>query len=77
MLSFRGEFMRRRSYLPAGFRTALMHKDLRLALQEAAAGGAELPVTRCAAERYAALAADGHGDEDAAALAESIPVRIR
>ena len=70
VLSFRGEFMRRRSYSPAGFRSALMHKDLELALREAAAGGTELPVTRCAAGRYAALAAEGRGDDDAAALAE-------
>jgi 3-hydroxyisobutyrate dehydrogenase len=74
VLSFRGEFMRQRSYSPAGFRSALMHKDLELALREAAAGGAELPVTRCAAGRYAAVAADGHGDEDAAVLAEAVGV---
>jgi 3-hydroxyisobutyrate dehydrogenase-like beta-hydroxyacid dehydrogenase len=71
VLSFRAEFMRRRNYEPAGFRSALMRKDLELALREAAGGGAELPVTRCVAGRYAAVAAGGHGDEDAAVLAEA------
>lgn len=70
VLSFRAGFMRRRTYRPAGFRSALMHKDLRLAREEAAARGVELPVTGCALDRFALLVAAGHGDRDAAAVAE-------
>ncbi|WP_216215919.1 NAD(P)-dependent oxidoreductase [Amycolatopsis aidingensis] len=67
-LGFRAEFMRNRSYRPAGFRSALMHKDLRLACQEAGSAGLDLPVTQRAAERYAAMLAEGTGNLDAAGV---------
>ncbi|MFD9963252.1 NAD(P)-dependent oxidoreductase [Amycolatopsis sp. NPDC058986] len=70
VLSFRGEFMRRKEYRPAAFRAALMHKDLGLARRESAGHGVELPVVHCAAERYAEMLAAGLGDEDAAAVVE-------
>lgn len=72
VLSFRAEFMQRRTYQPPAFRTSLMHKDLRLALDEADAAGVRLPVARSAADRFADLIATGHGDDDAAAVIEDV-----
>jgi len=63
--------MREGTYLPAGFRSALMHKDLVLARQEAAVHDVRLPVTETAAERYGAVLAAGRGDEDAAVVVET------
>jgi len=71
VLSFRSRFMREGTYLPAGFRSALMHKDLVLARQEAAVHDVRLPVTETAAERYGAVLAAGRGDEDAAVVVET------
>nr|WP_236714602.1 NAD(P)-dependent oxidoreductase [Nonomuraea pusilla] len=73
VLSFRAQFMRARAYRPAAFRSALMHKDLALANQEALARGTELPVTGCALGRYADVLASGRGDDDAATVAEPLP----
>lgn len=70
VLGFRAEFMRRREYRPAAFRTALMHKDLELALEQAAAHRLALPLCREAAGRFAAAITAGRADEDAAAVAE-------
>jgi 3-hydroxyisobutyrate dehydrogenase-like beta-hydroxyacid dehydrogenase/SAM-dependent methyltransferase len=72
MLNFRAEFMRTRRYEPAGFRAALMAKDLQLALQEAGAGGLDLPLTGRAAQRYAQVIAAGRGDKDAAVVVERL-----
>ncbi|GAA3041696.1 NAD(P)-dependent oxidoreductase [Streptosporangium longisporum] len=73
VLSFRARFMRERTYRPAAFRAALMHKDLALANREALARGTELPVTGCALDRYADVLAGGRGDDDAATVAEPLP----
>lgn len=73
VLSFRGSFMRRRRYTPAGFRTSLMRKDLGLAVDEAAAQGVVLPLVELSAARFADVEAAGRGDDDAAALVE-VPV---
>lgn len=73
VLSFRGQFIRRRNYEPAGFRTVLMHKDLQLAQEEAAARGVRLPVVEQSIERFAEAISAGRGDEDAAVLAEIEP----
>jgi len=70
VLSFRAQYMRTRDYLPAGFRGALMFKDLSLAQAEAAEHGVRLPVTECTAGRYRAVVAAGRGDEDAAAVVD-------
>ncbi|WP_327085922.1 NAD-binding protein [Nonomuraea sp. NBC_01738] len=70
VLGFRAAFMRRRVYRPAGFRAVLMHKDLSLALGEAQARGVALPMVECAARRLQPLLARGHGDDDAAAVAD-------
>ncbi|GAA3582879.1 NAD(P)-dependent oxidoreductase [Amycolatopsis ultiminotia] len=71
VLSFRSRFMRERSYRPAGFRSTLMHKDLLLAQQEAAAHDTALPVTECAADRFRAAIETGHGDDDAAVVVDA------
>jgi 3-hydroxyisobutyrate dehydrogenase-like beta-hydroxyacid dehydrogenase len=58
----RGEF-------PLGFRLALHHKDLSIALAAAAEAGLELPVSERVAALEAELMAAGHGDDDVSALA--------
>lgn len=70
VLGFRAEFMRRRSYEPAGFRSTLMHKDLQLVHEEAAAYGVDLPLTSRTVERFSQVVAAGRGDEDAAVIVE-------
>jgi 3-hydroxyisobutyrate dehydrogenase-like beta-hydroxyacid dehydrogenase/SAM-dependent methyltransferase len=54
---------------PLGFRLALHHKDLTIALEAAAAAGLPLPVTERVAAIEAELMAAGHGGEDVSALA--------
>ncbi|WP_326957054.1 NAD(P)-dependent oxidoreductase [Amycolatopsis sp. NBC_01286] len=77
VLAFRADFMRRRSYRPAAFRTTLMHKDLRLATAEAERHGAALPLTSKAAERFEELLDAGRGDDDAAAVVELSRAAVR
>ena len=67
ILSFRSQFMKTGNYQPAGFRTVLMHKDIRLA-QEAV--DVRLPLTEQASKHYEAAIAAGRGDEDAAVVAD-------
>ncbi|ACZ87051.1 3-hydroxyisobutyrate dehydrogenase family protein [Streptosporangium roseum DSM 43021] len=69
-LAFRAELMRTRHYEPPAFRSALMEKDLRLAVGEAALHGLELPVTAGAADRFTEAVLAGDGDKDAAVVAE-------
>jgi 3-hydroxyisobutyrate dehydrogenase-like beta-hydroxyacid dehydrogenase len=73
VLAFRAEFMRRRAYRPAGFRTELMRKDLHLAQEEAAARGVRLPLVERAESRFASVVSAGRGDEDAAVVVEVRP----
>jgi 6-phosphogluconate dehydrogenase len=54
---------------PLGFKLALHHKDLAIALAAAAATGLKLPVCEQVAAMEAALMAAGHGEEDVSALA--------
>jgi 3-hydroxyisobutyrate dehydrogenase-like beta-hydroxyacid dehydrogenase len=54
---------------PLGFKLALHHKDLAIALAAAAGTGLRLPVSEQVAAMEAALMAAGHGDEDVSALA--------
>jgi 3-hydroxyisobutyrate dehydrogenase len=70
VLSFRSEFMRKRSYEPAGFRATLMHKDLQLADEEARSFSVDLPLVEAAAQRFAEAIEAGRGDEDAAVVVE-------
>jgi 3-hydroxyisobutyrate dehydrogenase len=60
---------------PLGFKVALHHKDLGIALELAKELGAELPVTELASELETELMATGHADEDMSALARSIRSR--
>jgi 3-hydroxyisobutyrate dehydrogenase-like beta-hydroxyacid dehydrogenase len=54
---------------PLGFKLALHHKDLAIALAAAAATGLQLPVCEQVAAMEAALMAAGQGEEDVSALA--------
>jgi len=54
---------------PLGFKLALHHKDLRIALEAAAAVELAMPVSEQVAAIEAELMAAGHGDEDVSALA--------
>ena len=54
---------------PLGFRLALHHKDLTIAMEAAAAQQLELPITAQVAAMETALLTAGHGDEDVSALA--------
>ena len=54
---------------PFGFRLALHHKDLTIALEAAAGQQLDLPITAQVAAMETALLDAGHGDEDVSALA--------
>ena len=71
VLAFRAEFMRARRYEPAAFRSRLMLKDLRNALDDASGAGHRLPVTGAVADAFAATVDAGAGDQDAAVLVET------
>ena len=60
---------------PLGFRLALHRKDLGIALELAAASGAELPVTALCAQIEDGLVAAGHADDDMSAVARAIRER--
>ena len=55
-------------HYPLGFKLALHHKDLGIALEAASDAGVDLPVTALVQRMEAALMAAGHGDEDVAGL---------
>ncbi|GAA0526083.1 hypothetical protein GCM10010172_03240 [Paractinoplanes ferrugineus] len=71
VLAFRADLMRRRQYSPPAFRSSLMLKDLRLAVEHAAQAGVTMPVAGRSAERFADVVAAGHGDDDAAVIVET------
>ena len=68
VMSHRCQLMREERYQPAGFRSVLMEKDLRLTVNDAAEQGVALPVISTAARRYQRVIAAGDGDLDAAAV---------
>ncbi|QMU78162.1 NAD(P)-dependent oxidoreductase [Streptacidiphilus sp. PB12-B1b] len=70
VMRFRAELMRKGSYEPAFFRSALMEKDLRLAVTAAGEAGVGLPVLEAVRERFAGVVAAGDGDKDASVIAE-------
>ncbi|MQY11600.1 3-sulfolactaldehyde reductase [Streptomyces sp. RB5] len=72
VMRFRAELMRTRTYVPAFFRSTLMEKDLRLALEAAADARVEMPVLDQVRRAFAAVNAAGDGDRDAAVLIEHI-----
>jgi 3-hydroxyisobutyrate dehydrogenase len=63
------EQLRRGDYTEAGFRLALMHKDLRLAVDAARAARASLPGTERVAELFAGAKGRGLADQDYSAVA--------
>jgi 3-hydroxyisobutyrate dehydrogenase-like beta-hydroxyacid dehydrogenase/heme-degrading monooxygenase HmoA len=70
VMRFRAELMRKSSYEPAFFRSTLMEKDLRLAIDDATLAGVGLPVLDKVRESFAAAVAAGDGDKDASVLIE-------
>ncbi|MFE4419264.1 NAD(P)-dependent oxidoreductase [Streptomyces sp. NPDC056817] len=70
VLRFRAELMYKRAYEPAFFRSELMEKDLRIAIDDAALYGSGMPVLDAVRESFAAVLAAGDGDKDAAVLVE-------
>jgi 3-hydroxyisobutyrate dehydrogenase len=65
----KGDKLRSGDYGDPGFRLALMHKDLRLAVEAARAGRANLPATERVAELYAGAKGRGLADQDYSAVA--------
>ncbi|MEU2402043.1 NAD(P)-dependent oxidoreductase [Streptomyces pseudogriseolus] len=70
VMRFRADLMLKQSYEPAFFRSALMEKDIRLAVEAAAGAGTAMPVLDLVRERFAAVVAAGDGDKDASVLVE-------
>lgn len=68
VLRFRAELMRKDSYEPAFFRSALMEKDLRLAVTDGAGTGADMPVLETVRARFAEVVRAGDGDKDASVI---------
>ncbi|MEU3529671.1 NAD(P)-dependent oxidoreductase [Streptomyces sp. NPDC038707] len=69
VMSFRAGLMRSGEFQPAAFRTSLMHKDLRLVVEEAR--DLELTVTETASAYFERAIAAGKGDFDAAVIGEA------
>jgi 3-hydroxyisobutyrate dehydrogenase len=65
----KGDKLRSGDYADPGFRLALMHKDLRLAVDAARAARASLPATERVAELYAGAKGRGLADQDYSAVA--------
>ncbi|MBY0393677.1 MAG: NAD-binding protein, partial [Novosphingobium sp.] len=55
-----------------GFATALMLKDLKLAMEAAKSAGADVPMGARAAELYAAFDAAGNGGMDFSAIIKTL-----
>ena len=66
-LNHRAEGMLAGTY-PLGFKLALHHKDLGIALSSAASVQLELPISRLVQQQEAELMGRGHGDEDVSTL---------
>jgi 3-hydroxyisobutyrate dehydrogenase/2-hydroxy-3-oxopropionate reductase len=58
---------------PLGFKLALHHKDLSIALEAAQATGLELPITAAVRAQEAELIDNGLGDADVSALRRALP----
>ncbi|MFI6942071.1 NAD(P)-dependent oxidoreductase [Streptomyces sp. NPDC050418] len=70
VMRFRADLMIKGSYEPAYFRSALMEKDIRIALDDAAGHGTKMPVLGLVREQFEAVVAAGDGDKDASVLVE-------
>ena len=64
----KGKAMARMDFSEVAFPLRLAHKDARLMLEAAEAEGLELPLMRTAESQFARAEAQGHGDEDLAAV---------
>jgi 3-hydroxyisobutyrate dehydrogenase len=64
----KGKAMAKMDFSEVAFPLRLAHKDARLVLEAAEAEGLELPLMRTAEAQFARAEADGHGDEDLAAV---------
>ncbi|MFE9770422.1 NAD(P)-dependent oxidoreductase [Streptomyces sp. NPDC005931] len=73
VMRFRADLMLKRTYEPAFFRSELMEKDIRIAMEAAAALGTAMPVLGAVRERFAQVMAAGDGDKDASVLVEHQP----
>ncbi|MFE9253822.1 NAD(P)-dependent oxidoreductase [Streptomyces sp. NPDC006879] len=73
VMRFRAELMLKGAYQPASFRSELMEKDIRLAMEAAASHGTAMPVLGAVRERYQEVLAAGDGDKDASVLVEHQP----
>ncbi|MET9431042.1 NAD(P)-dependent oxidoreductase [Streptomyces sp. NPDC003036] len=69
VMRFKTERMTGERWDDPDFRLRLMHKDLRLVTEEAAAAGISLPMASAAADTHAQAVAEGLGDADCAAIA--------
>ncbi|WP_131736985.1 NAD(P)-dependent oxidoreductase [Actinomadura roseirufa] len=70
VMTFRAAIMRERRYEPAAFRTSLMAKDLRYAIDLAGGAAAGLPLAERVLEIVERAVEGGDGDRDLAVLAE-------
>ena len=66
-LTHRAEGMLAGTY-PLGFKLALHHKDLGIALSCAESVQLEMPISKLVQQQEANLMRDGHGDDDVSAL---------
>jgi 3-hydroxyisobutyrate dehydrogenase len=73
----KGPAMIKRAFDDVSFRLALARKDADLVLAAAAEVGLELPIMEGVAERLRAAEADGHGDEDIAAVFLAHPSNVQ
>jgi 2-hydroxy-3-oxopropionate reductase len=71
VLEVHGQRMIDGAFAP-GFRMSLHRKDLGLALELAGSTGVRMPATALVADAMSALIAEGHGDEDSAALYRAV-----
>lgn len=72
VMSYKASRMVEERWTDPDFRLRLMHKDLRLVLEEAAAAGIRLPLAAAAAETHGQAVAEGLGDADCAAVAQTL-----
>lgn len=72
VLAFRAGLAQQRQYEPAPFRTALMDKDLGLALADAKRHGVSMPLLQAAEDHFRAVIDSGDGHLDAAVLIERL-----
>jgi 3-hydroxyisobutyrate dehydrogenase len=68
----KGRTMAAMDFSEVAFPLRLAHKDARLVLEAAEAEGLELPLMRTAEAQFARAEADGHGDEDLAAVHHAV-----